>query len=48
MSCWAIIAAAGSGSRMGGGRVKTLQLLGGLQCGKAGQPVRWGHIGGPG
>ncbi len=29
MSCWAIIAAAGSGSRMGGGRVKTLQPLGG-------------------
>ena len=29
MSCWAIIAAAGSGSRMGGDRVKTLQELGG-------------------
>lgn len=29
MSCWAIIAAAGSGQRMGGGKVKTLQLLGG-------------------
>ncbi len=29
MSCWAIIAAAGTGSRMGGGRVKTLQMLGG-------------------
>ncbi len=29
MSIWAIIAAAGSGSRMGGNRVKTLQTLGG-------------------
>ena len=31
MSCWAIIAAAGSGSRMGGDTVKTLQLLGGRE-----------------
>lgn len=29
MSCWAIIAAAGSGSRMGGQQVKTLQTLSG-------------------
>lgn len=32
MSVWAIIAAAGSGSRMGGDRVKTLQILGGRAC----------------
>ena len=32
MSAWAIIAAAGSGSRMGGDKVKTLQLLGGRAC----------------
>lgn len=32
MSAWAIIAAAGSGSRMGGDKVKTLQILGGRAC----------------
>ena len=32
MSVWAIIAAAGSGSRMGGDKVKTLQILGGRAC----------------
>lgn len=32
MRVWAIIAAAGSGSRMGGDKVKTLQILGGRAC----------------
>ena len=31
MSCWAIVAAAGSGTRMGGDTVKTLQILDGRE-----------------